>query len=915
MKSYKSLSNYLENKLIENDNIEKFSDINESIGDWIKKINPFGSKTPTKEQEEKTGTLFGFLGAFWSGFKNGGKTAEDPLMKKYAEISKKEAEDEKKRLEKEYSEEQNLEIQKLESEYQHNRAQLDLASKRRIDAFKASQNRLKEMTARMTADEKNGKLLLYSKEQNAEVINMIKNTGKDLGLVEGNPLTRMADLAVLLGTDKDGNPRSAEEILKAAKDDPEVKAQLDEYNSIAEKHGTQIKEGMSSEAFRSSVGKLQNEVVDQAQLNTQLQTAKDNQADYTQKCKAVASVKAMQSAYNKAKEEYDKANVELEKIIGSGENADGASPFAKRYNSETGKVEELKAASFKTALNEYINNAKSECNDSDGHFDVNKLKTKLEELGIPENVITNITNAGDFKDIQDAIKENIENMSNNDAEDASKKVKEKTESNIAAAKSKVKSKQSALDGTVDLSDDRLSKEEKIKKLKDLGNLELAEEYEKIYSAMPKDEVEAHDPSTEAGKTRKTDIEKSVKAAQEAVDQNKANKEANKKAAAEAHDREIERKKTAIPDELKDDVESDESGIEPGESYKVNKDGKKELGFTDSKGNWHKKPGPKETEKNKEYIAARDKHLMELDLTKLNKDKDSHIASIEKDPDDPELYIIKYDDGSEPQKVNKEQAIAKKVNQRTIAKTKAESQERRHKLATNLKACIGTDGKINRDKFRELLDSTDENQQAELNVIKEIINGDESVAEKYFKGIDLDGDTTLNDIVTTLKDNKEKLQADIDNWDDDEYIKGDKNDWDEVEDEDEDASDENEYDSDEEDEDNAKDSDGNKLVKASDGKWYKESDVDADGNPTENAKEQENVYKKKIKNPAKEWKRRKKKNGKGMTKSYYNSEGNKISQDEYKEKMNAYQKAKQKNSSQDESVKYTSLKNYLFEHLY
>lgn len=100
------------------------------------------------------------------------------------------------------------------------------------------------------------------------------------------------------------------------------------------------------------------------------------------------------------------------------------------------------------------------------------------------------------------------------------------------------------------------------------------------------------------------------------------------------------------------------------------------------------------------------------------------------------------------------------------------------------------------------------------------------------------------------------------------------------------------DAEEDDETTAKDADGNKLVKGEDGKWYKDK---GDGTPdTESGEvspDDATMSKKKIENPAKKWHRRKKKNGKGVTKNYYSKgkdgEWVVISAKEYKEKLKNY----------------------------
>lgn len=96
----------------------------------------------------------------------------------------------------------------------------------------------------------------------------------------------------------------------------------------------------------------------------------------------------------------------------------------------------------------------------------------------------------------------------------------------------------------------------------------------------------------------------------------------------------------------------------------------------------------------------------------------------------------------------------------------------------------------------------------------------------------------------------------------------------------------------------------------------ENDADHD---EEDKEEDDNEYDdgdgNKLKNPSKIWHRKKKKNGNGMTKSYYNGEkdnnGNpiSISREEFKEKLKAYRDAKQRQNNQS-STSNESLSTYL-----
>lgn len=100
-----------------------------------------------------------------------------------------------------------------------------------------------------------------------------------------------------------------------------------------------------------------------------------------------------------------------------------------------------------------------------------------------------------------------------------------------------------------------------------------------------------------------------------------------------------------------------------------------------------------------------------------------------------------------------------------------------------------------------------------------------------------------------------------------------------------------------------------------------TDEDDDENEYDSDEDDDQGGKKKLQNPAKIWRRKKNKTTGKMTKSYYSkdSKGNEISitQDEFKDKIEAYQKAKKKakgGGTPENSSLYTELRNYLIEKL-
>lgn len=89
----------------------------------------------------------------------------------------------------------------------------------------------------------------------------------------------------------------------------------------------------------------------------------------------------------------------------------------------------------------------------------------------------------------------------------------------------------------------------------------------------------------------------------------------------------------------------------------------------------------------------------------------------------------------------------------------------------------------------------------------------------------------------------------------------------------------------------------------------DDDIDANDSDTD-AEEVDNgdgTTRKVIKNPAKVWHRRKKKNGQGSTKNYYNSKGDSITADEFGDKMKTFNKRKSNNKKEVKEGKLRTLK--------
>lgn len=132
-------------------------------------------------------------------------------------------------------------------------------------------------------------------------------------------------------------------------------------------------------------------------------------------------------------------------------------------------------------------------------------------------------------------------------------------------------------------------------------------------------------------------------------------------------------------------------------------------------------------------------------------------------------------------------------------------------------------------------------------------------DKYLAGLDMT-DSDLNKIKDSLKNiDKSKLKNQMEDYfDSEEYAEGEGENDDEF------------------------DNENGTKTKLKD--MDDEVETDEQGN------------KKKLKNPAKIWKRRKKKNGNGSTKNYYNKDGDSLSQEEYKDVVERYKDALKKKKS-------------------
>jgi hypothetical protein len=262
------------------------------------------------------------------------------------------------------------------------------------------------------------------------------------------------------------------------------------------------------------------------------------------------------------------------------------------------------------------------------------------------------------------------------------------------------------------------------------------------------------------------------------------------------------------------------------------------------------------------------------------------------------------------KASREDAVNIRASQVSKERSRAQAIKLKQDIAEKLKG-INKNGELDHKALKSL---TPEEQA----LIRDMIKSGTDFSE-FFKGIDLnDSDLTADEIQNMFpKDLQKEFMHEIDADAD----KGEGDDWEDDEedndgDEDLKTSETEEGENDVEDEENAKNNAGEDLVKV-DGKWYKKKE---DGTADTDAGEQTNAATKKetLKNPAKEWRRRKNKVTGKKTKNYFNvhNKQESISRKVFLQRMENYKKAiaKRKAKAQivTQSFNYVNLGNHLFE---
>ena len=911
--NYSNLKNHLNVKF----NLINESDINnelinEGLMDAISKV--FGKKPADDKANQATG-LFGWIslaanqikGIFGSGSSD---TKTDRISAKYNDLAKREMEDEERRLKDEIKAEEDLEIEKLESEYKVNRQRLDAKSKARVEAYQAKKQQVKNIGDRIAKSK-----LLYSEEDTQMLLNTIKKAGKDLEVDGDSPIAEMRDLTLQILIKPDGTTRTLDEIKKEVDSNPDsdlaklVKRQSD----MATKYKQQSLTALDSDAFKHMVKKHCGDISELDNAKIAVNTAKDDQKKHKNKTAAYTALTKMKDAHESAAKEVGEATDALAKLIG-GDKADGKpisnndrDPFCMSYDKDSKKVGALGIKDYKEALKTAINQVKQQGDISDEEKN-QAIKDKLKELGIDdENLVSNLFADGGDMDAK------IDELDDDKIAAMAKKTAEKMTSKVAEAQAKVTNAKTKLS-----ENPNPATEEGRNAIKETGTDDqkaLLETYNAAGNPELSAESEFYEGSS-ANTAKVEEIQSKITKNQKIVDDATVQTKANITQLQNAQAADESRKTKQVPDELKEDIEKAASGIQAGEVVCGEGEHKGKIGFykpdpeNPDKKIFVPKPKHGSTEKDeKDYIAARNFAIMQTQPKDIGDGVWDDFGKIKANDDGTYTIYDKKGDVYDS-KASREDAINIRAAQVSKERSIAQAIKLKQDIAEKLKG-INKNGELDHKALKAL-------EPEEQAVIRDMIKSGKDFSE-FFKGIDLnDSDLTADDIGKAFpKDLQKEFMHEIDADDD----KGEGDDWEDDEedndgDEDLKTSETEEDENDVEDEEKAKNDAGEELVKGDDGKWYKKKE---DGSADTDAGEQTNVAKKKgtLKNPAKEWRRRKNKVTGKKTKNYFNvhDKTQSISRKEFLKRMENYKKAIAKRKAKEqnnETFNYINLGNHLFE---
>ena len=859
----------------------------------MEKYNSLKSYLTTSINEASNsgiGKFWGILGSFFQ-FTKKEELKDDPITKLLAEqeaTAEKNIEDRLKSLE---QSREAAYIEKLKTKFAAKEKQLDLENNQRIKRYNVAKERL--------ANEQ--KLIAKSKtiRTSSQMDAYMQSLDEAFDQASGIPddAKKLQDTIRCIVYKPDGSPRTSKEINQFTSEG-EGKEMFEEYKQITGKNSQSITDAVNSKDFQDFI-----------QINTGHAVQRENAArhaeetaaaleDFNNKSAAIDAYKNQQKHADDAQNELNTANAKktkFDELIGENTNID---------NLTSEQVADIVAKK--------IINKRQELIDSGADADTISAEIQKIENAYGISVMTDLSNDDITEDkIKTAISSKITDDNEESIIETAKNnltnEKRKIDNNITTAQEKVNQIPEKIEKG-DKTDDEYKQAIIAEAVSKGFTQEDAETYANnivTYESMPEVDKQmlSGDKTQDPYKSNKQKLENAKKEADAALQVIDKAEDARRQRAVEAHE---SREKNKMFKDIEGEISKATQGANPGEYIKIttDSDGKKiyTQGYYNDNGDFVERPT--DEAQLKEY----EKTLQDRLLTGKNNLPTKFSGKITKNGD---KYLKDGQEISKDEAINilAAQQMQKNVNMDIIAAKQSAIKDLKSIIKTETNDSGEKTYSIDKEKFDKL------SPEQKESILKLVSNPDE-----VCKGVDISGSLSIDsvkDTISSLDKNNlpEELKTAINNSENTNNTNSDgesntnTDDYDDGNGNDEDYEDEDNEGSEDEDLDDLEDDD------------FEDDDINSDVEQGENGKS-------KVKNPAKVWKRRKNKRTGKTTKSYYNGKkdenGNKISisAEEYKEKVKHYKKLKAKRDARrssttttdQNSLQYSSLKNYLIENL-
>lgn len=723
MSKYSSLSEHLSVKLdaqVQRRTENNF--VNEGFFDM------FGNK-------EKAKGLFGVLGSLFDAI-TGDDNKSDKLKEAMKANKEKAKEGAKKRQDDLKNSAQAALIAKINARHEQRENQLNIANKKRVNAYKALERQYKEEATfwKKNAEE-------YTAEEIAAMNRISDKRYRALGVVDNNELQEFHQLFTIITTDNDGNTLSVEEIRKKANAKPgadDYDAEfIDNYKRFTElgkKYNKPMIDGMSSEEFYKEMEHVPLYANEYQHAKEAVTAGEQALEEFERKSKLVSDFKDKQKKHNEAKEAKEAAEAEVSNF-GS---ANGCKVDA---NGKVSIDDDYQLPSLKATTSDNNN------------FDLEEHLKSLKKKGVPKSVLTKLRNAyneansGDNPDPISAMNDAATSLTEEDNTAIKEGVVAKLQEQYDAAKSKREAADTNLSSNPEPSLDDTQYAE-IKDLEKEGSNGDFGEY---------------DVTTEAGKAAHTEYKNGVKEAKKQLADIEKDRAARKEVAVQTHNEYKATREGKMPEELRADVEKATKGVALGETKNNGEIGIWYPSETAQNRQFLKKPAINASEEEKEKYKSQREEVA-LNATFSNED----ITTVKKNPDydseDPDskpyIKITKDENGNDVKTpISKEEAINICTKNDITARHEADVLALKQQLADKISACI-KDGDLDSEAYKKL-------SKNEREILRKILSG-ETDPKEMFKGVDTFGSATI-DKVNAFK----KAHTDMDTSDKgafDEYMK-------------------------------------------------------------------------------------------------------------------------------------------------